>query len=332
MELNVLYTSDENYARHAGASLYSLLVHNKSFEKINCYFVENKISDGSKAKLLEIVSKFPNSNLKFIRFDRIKDKIRLNDKSGFAEIGYARLLVSDLVPGDKLLYLDCDTIVNSSFEELWMVDLQGYYIAGVQDNPALYNLRVIGMSENDRYVNSGVLLLNLKKWREDALEKRLNEMLDQYNGFVPHHDQGIVNGVCRGYIKILPPKYNCMTQFFIYNANQIKKLFHINMYYSQAELDEAISNPVIIHYISKFYDRPWFKGCIHPYRDKYIEAAQRCGWKVSLLPSVLKKDVKVRFFVFKHFPFFIYTLMEWMLDIKRRRLLKKKYKYLGIKI
>lgn len=332
MELSVLYTSDENYARHAGASLYSLLANNKSFDNIHCYFVENNISDNSREHLREIIKNFNNAVIEFISFDSIRDKLKLNDTSGYAEIGYARLLISDRIPADRLLYLDCDTIVNSSVKDLWKLDMQGCYVAGVQDNPALYNVRIIGMSDSDRYINGGVLLINLKKWREGDLEGKLAEMLQKYHGFVPHHDQGIINGICRGHIKILPPKYNCMTQFFIYRSNQIKKLFHIKNYYSQPELNDATANPVIVHYIAKFYDRPWFEGCIHPKRHKYMEAVKQTGWDVQLLPSNMKKGIKMRFWAFQHLPFFVYTLIEWTFDIKRRRPLKKKYKFLGIKI
>lgn len=102
--------------------------------------------------------------------------------------------------------------------------MAGYCVAGVQDNPALYALEAIGMDENDRYINSGVLLINLKQWRAERIEEKIIKMIQAHNGFVLHHDQGIINGVCKGKIKILPPKFNTMSQFFFDERETNKKL------------------------------------------------------------------------------------------------------------
>jgi len=320
--LNVLYSTDSNYAPHAAASIYSLLDNNKDFEKIDIYIIDDNISDECKAKFYKMISGFSNANLIFYPFENLKPKLKIKE-TWYSMIGYARLMLSEITDAEKILYIDCDTIVNGSLKELWETDIEGYCVGGVQDNPALYAIEAIGMNENDRYINGGVLFINLKKWREDNIEEKIIQMLKDHNGSVLHHDQGIVNGVCKNSIKIIHPKFNTMSQFFLMNAKQMKSLSDVKNYYTQDDLDEAIKNPVIIHYINKFYNRPWFKSCSHPLKDLYIKNLSKTPFKVELKEGSQKNSVKIRKFVFEHFPFFIYYAMERIFNIRRKVNAKK---------
>ncbi|MBR4893402.1 MAG: glycosyltransferase family 8 protein [Clostridia bacterium] len=318
-ELNVLYATDSNYSQHAAASIYSLLKNNSCFEKINIYIIDDNISDECKEKFYILSKEFPISQIIFYPFKELSKNLKLNDKTGYAQVGYARLFLSKICDKDKILYIDCDTIVNGSLKELWETEMEDYIVAGVQDNPAFHSLEMVGMTRKHRYINGGVLLINLKKWREENAEERILQMIKDYNGFVPHHDQGIINGVFKDEIKILHPKFNTMSQFFDTKANQIKSLYDIENYYTQAELDEAVKNPAIIHYITKFYNRPWFKSCTHPLKDLYIENLKKTPFEVKLFDGELNKKIKIRKFIFNHFPFFVYSLCEKTLNIKRRK-------------
>lgn len=324
-ELNILYTTDSNYSQHAAASIYSLLSHNEEFEKINIYIIDDNISSECKNKFDILVKEFDNAQIIFYPFSSLKKRIPQNDKTGFAQVGYARLFISQICDKDRILYIDCDTIINSSLKKLWEYDLGGKVLGGVQDNPALFALTEVGMTRKHRYINSGVLLIDLKRWKEFNVEEKILEMIKKHNGFVMHHDQGIINGVLKDNIKILPPKFNTMSQFFDTKAKQIKKLYDMECYYTQAQLDEAIKNPVIIHYITKFYNRPWFKSCTHPLKSLYIENLEKTPFEVKLFDGELKKNVKLRKFVFNHFPFFVYALFERILNIKRKKNLNKKH-------
>ena len=186
-ELNILYATDEFYSQHAAASIYSLLNTNKDFDKINIYIIEDDIKKETKDKLQVLVNDFNNAVIIFYPFEKIREKIPAKDKSSFAKVGYARLFISELCDKERLLYIDCDTIVNASLRELWNYELEGKIIGGVQDNPALYTLKKVGLSRKDRYINSGVLLIDLNKWREFQTEEKILNFIDKHNGFVTHH-------------------------------------------------------------------------------------------------------------------------------------------------
>lgn len=323
-ELNILYATDSNYSQHAAASIYSLLSHNRDFEKINIYIIDDNISEDCKEKFNLITKEFKNAEIIFYPFSELKKCVPSNDKTGYAPVGYARLFLSKICDKKRILYIDCDTIINSSLKELWYYDLEGKVLGGVQDNPAFFSLTEVGMNKKHRYINGGVLLIDLIKWKEFNVEEKILKMIIDYSGFIPHHDQGIINGVLKDDMKILPPKFNTMSQFFDTKANEIKSLYDIENYYTQAELDEAVKSPVIIHYITKFYNRPWFKSCTHPLKNLYIESLSETPFEVKLFDGDLSGKVKLRKFVFNHFPFFVYYCLEKCLNVKRRKNVNKK--------
>lgn len=326
MKINIMYTSNNGYAYQLISSIHSLLKNNKTFEEIYCYIVDDNIEAQNKKKIIAFQEKHPCFTVNFIDFRNIEYKLNgLKDSTGYKKIGYARLLISDLINEKKLLYLDCDTIINGDLLELWNTNLDEYYFAAVQDNPALYAVTAIGMTDVDRYINAGVMLINITKWKEDNIENKCLLMIRQYNGFVQHHDQGIINGVCREQIKIIQPKFNCMSQFFSYNAKQIKQLYNMKNYYTQKQLDEAIEAPIIIHYISKFYDRPWNEGCNHPFKELYYQNVIEAGLELNFAPSGLKYKVKIRRFILQKCPFFVYYIFEKFLDVKRKQEIKNKF-------
>ncbi len=324
-ELNILYSTDDNYSQHAAASMYSLLDKNRDFDKINIYIIDDNIGKECKDKFYTLISGFKNTEITFYRFEEIEKNIPQNDMTGFAKAGYARLFPSSICHKEKLLYIDCDTIVNASLRELWEYDLEDNILGGVQDNPAFYSLASVGMTKKHRYINSGVLLIDLKKWKEFKTEEIILDFIKNSQGFVAHHDQGIINGVLKDRIKILPPKFNSMPQFFDTKAKQIKSLYDIDNYYTQNELDEAVKNPVIVHYITKFYNRPWFKSCTHPLKNLYIESLEKTPFKTTLPDKKLPIKIRIRKFIFNHFPFFVYEFFERILDIKRKKNLNKKH-------
>ena len=322
MHINILYSTDENYVYHAGVSLYSLLENNKEVDKITVYIVDNNISEKNKEKLKFIAKSF-NREINFIPIQDLLQNFKKNDD--FPISGYARLFITKAINVDKVLYIDCDTIINGSLEELWNINIDNYLVAGVQDNPAQFMVELVGMDKNDRYINSGVLLINLKKWREYNIEDKFLKFVEAYKGMVPHHDQGIINGVCRGKILVINPKFNMMPQFLMYSAHQIKKLYDIEHYYSQCELDSAVKSPIIIHYISKFYNRPWFEDCTHPLKNLYKEYFSKTGWQYEYKKSNLSYKVKLRKWVFDNMPFPVFYFLERLLDVKRKRTIKKLY-------
>ena len=119
--MNILFSSNDNYVRHLGVSLYSLLSNNQTEQKINCFVIDNEIKPENLNNLKQIVNSFTNADLFIIPFSKFKDKLKLDMPWPVSLSCYARLFVSELLPSeiDRVLYLDCDTVITSSLSELW---------------------------------------------------------------------------------------------------------------------------------------------------------------------------------------------------------------------
>lgn len=160
---------------------------------------------------------------------------------------------------DELLYLDSDIIVQKSIGSLFEYDISEQYMAASFEFwrylHEVYTFNKFSLPEF--YFNSGVMLLNLKKMREDGIPKKLwQAKLGHFNDLEKKEkmmDQDAFNAVCAGNCLHLPIKYNCNCYFTKgIDIAQVNSIYGTN-YRSCKELKE---DSVIIHYVGKA-DKPW---------------------------------------------------------------------------
>ena len=164
--IHIVYSSDNNYAQHLGASLYSLLTHNADTE-ITIHIIDNGISAESKEKLTEITRAFPHSRIDWIDFSRWSERLHLHMQWQISLSSYGRLFIGRMLSDDivKCLYLDCDMILCNKLDSLWDFDMNGHTIAAVQDTVNADTKENVGLHAQERYFNAGLLLIDLEKWR-----------------------------------------------------------------------------------------------------------------------------------------------------------------------
>lgn len=275
--LNVVFASNDGYSNILLVSLTSLLENNvDDFNCINIYILDDGISENNKNKIVLLSEKY-SCNINFIKIKNLNSKdLKLssfeNNFTGVSFTTYARLFISSILPDDldKILYLDCDSLVLGSYKSLWNVDITDYYCAAVLDTlTGSDGLVEIGHDEDDLYVNAGFLLVNLDKWRKDNIEEKFIKFLADNQGKIFHHDQGVINGVLKNKIKILPPKYNLQFFFQYYDYESCKRLLGIKKeYYSKKIVDESRENPIFVHFCGGEYNRPWHNK-YHRYHEEY---------------------------------------------------------------
>lgn len=279
--LNVLFSSDDNYAQHLGVAIYSLLEYNQSFDKITLFVVDNEISEDNVSNLNQIVAQFINAEIVWISFEKWKSQLHLNMQWNISLSSYARLFIADMLPDEvnRVLYLDCDMIVNDSLEELWELELNGNVLGAVQDVINDSTKASVGLPPETPYFNAGMLLIDLNQWREQFIGEKCISFINKYNGKVVHHDQGTLNGVLINNWVRVPLKNNLMTIHFIFSVKQIDKYFqdHSSIY-SEEEIRAAKLNPVILHYTPSFTTRPWVKTCHHPKKQLYWDFVAKTPW------------------------------------------------------
>ena len=276
MILNVAYSSDNNYAPYLGISMLSMLENNSDdFESIHIFIIDNGISSDNMKKLKSIAKDY-GATISFVKLDELC--VGLKTDGSFSKSSFGRIFLSRLPKIEKIIYLDSDSIVLGSFKELCQSDMTDCYVAGVQDNVYPFFKEMIDIPKKTRYINAGFLLVNLTLWRKDHLEEKCIATINRFHGSVPHHDQGVINHVCAGRIKILHPKYNVQPPMFYLTSRQIKTISNEGHYYSDTEIKDACKKPIFVHFTTDVYNRPWFSPCSHPLADCYYDYMIKSPW------------------------------------------------------
>ena len=187
---------------------------------------------------------------------------------------YYRLIIADLIKEyDKCMYHDGDILVLEDLQEMFNVDLEGYYVAGVKWWPRHQeteeNIKVMkawNFPSFDNYIISGDLVLNLSKMREDRITDEFIKQM--YKGY-PSEDQDVINYCCYGKIYFLPLKFGMVSRW-LYNdgISRMKK-----QVYDSAEINKAKSSPAIVHFAGGIA-KPW-NNVRAAYGDKWWGYAKK---------------------------------------------------------
>ena len=278
--MNVVYASNDGYARHLGTSLYSLLDRNRDFAEISVYVLTLGLSEENQGKLREIAEHF-GRRLIFLNLDDLRERIGYEvDTGGFDISVMLRLFMGDMLPEsvERVLYLDCDTVVLQSLKHLWKEELEGKIVGAVME-PTIYQAvkESIDLGEDDPYYNSGVLLVDLKQWREQEIQKKLLEFWKSKGGKLFASDQDVINGTLKGQIHTLMPRYNFFTNYRYFRYNTLVQLCDAYRAVGKREFAAAKRKPVIIHFLGD--ERPWIRGNHNHYGKWYRKYLAMTPWK-----------------------------------------------------
>lgn len=190
--------------------------------------------------------------------------VNFSQKFAVTPIALVRLEMPDRLPElDKILYLDGDIIVHSDLTEFYSTDLGQNYIAAVKDPITLLNPKYVTLFPGDAYVNSGVMLMNLKLLREEGMVEKFFEAKSNPKDFWIYQDQDTINYCCANRILYLHPKYNEMhtKSWEVAMAKQGFAIF--NEVYGTSYKDYAsfAYESVILHLAGLSQKRPWDKSC-----------------------------------------------------------------------
>lgn len=321
-EVDVVFASDEYYFPYIYIAVETLYENNKNIKNLNVHYIEQDVSKNSLDILNNLASKYQRSiDIRPLEMPEVFMEI-LPNCGPSSKTTYAKFWFASMFPDlDRLLYLDPDVLVLKSIEDFYNIDFEDNLIAGVIENLPTYHTLASKMKVTDHYINGGMVLCNLKLWREEKIGNKFVERLKDTSHNL-NYDQGILNEVCRGKILIVPPKYNALAEIFEFkNVKKIIKRYGFQSYYSQAEVDEAVNDPVIIHFTHFLYGKPLSKKCDHPYANYYRKLVENSPVSYALNDDDIDKSFKIRKLVLRHMPFKMYLAFENMLDRKRKKVI-----------
>ena len=281
--INIMYISDDNYAEIMGVSILSLLESNPD-EKLRFYIVNDNISDHNLERIRRVIEE-NGAEAMFLPKPDIKNLLGTDIHTArwgdniFARL-FPRELFGNLPEIEKILYLDCDTLVTGRISELWETNISAYLGAACMDSVSDFHKFIIGQKKDGVYFNSGVILLNVRRWIEENIQDEIVRYVREKKGRLEYPDQAVINANLSGRFLTLDPKYNAMTIGYDLRYNDIIIYRKPRVFYNQTEWEAAIQNPVIVHFTTSFLSlRPWFEGSHHPYAKKWKEIHDRSPWK-----------------------------------------------------
>ena len=255
MEKNIIpvaFSFDEKFFIGAYITIFSLLSNAKKTTQYKIYFLLDldKFNKSTLNKFYELADIF---NTKITIIEVNNNQYNFKDYGRYSIEVYNRLLIPWLIKNeDKILYLDVDLIINDDLYELYNINIENYLIGASLATDVILEIDnyIPNFFENfnlnkDEYINSGVLLINSKKFRELNL---LDDLLNKTKHNFPAVDQDILNIVCENQKYILNKNYN-VTYGINYFINKYSNIIDIN------DFVEYYFNPIIFHYTD--YHKPW---------------------------------------------------------------------------
>lgn len=277
MIYNVVIVADDGYIQHSAVMLCSLFESNKD-KRFRIFLFTTDISKENESRLTELISKYSNElDIKRILLDGISDL----PVGMWTTFMYLKLFMPLELPAnvERCLFLDGDMIIHDNIDTLYQWDLNGKVLAAAEDNPdgELHKKR-LGLQSHDVYINSGVMVCDIKAWRAMEVERPIFDYTRLIASMIMN-EQDVIAKYFVGKIDILPIRWNMVTHYFL----RVPKIYDKYL----LTLREARKHPGIIHFCAPV--KPWFRDCNHPYGNLYRTYLSKTLWAGYKFPIYDKR-------------------------------------------
>lgn len=292
--MNLVYVSNEKYAPHLATSICSVLENNKDESDIHFYVISTGLTSESVTKLKQMVKSYEPANTENSDIIRRLIVLNLNDLAQKMKVGpehgflskfdvsiLGRFFLGEMLPETirKVIYLDADTVVVGPLRDFYKEIPDGDYICAGIIEPTIYaqTKDLLGLTDEDSYFNSGVLLIDMDKWHSSNIDYKLRTYYDGISKDSVFADQDAINGLLKGHIKNAPVRYNFFSNYYYRTRDSLVKLSPSYAVTSEEVFEKAKKSPVVIHFSGD--ERPWIRGNHNPYASEYHKYLALTPWK-----------------------------------------------------
>lgn len=263
--VNITYITDSQYVPPTMVSMYSAITNKCPTSTYNFYIITENITDLDKERIFKLKELSPDTiNIKII--PRFEPDLPFENMQRFLQykVGMHKIYLSEILSDlDKVIYMDGDTIVQKDLRDLYGFDIKNVYASVAKDG--IYyrfpkEMKEMGFDKRGYYFNSGVMLHNLKKQRDDRLVDKLVNYIKTHKDF--YGDQDVLNVVMGDKLKLMSYRYNCISTFF-----EADNLDFLSEYFAEELPKNTIDiykKSSIIHYAG---NKPWQDD----YRPLYLK-------------------------------------------------------------
>lgn len=278
----IFFATDNNYVPFLAVSIKSLLDNASKDYFYNIHVLTDGISEENQKELEKHMT--PNSKLIFDEVgkhvERIKARLDATLRDYYTASIFYRIFIAALYPNyKKAIYLDCDITVVGDISKMYNIDL-GDNIFGVIPDDVISSVEQFQIYATDavgvpykKYFNSGVLLMNLEKYREEKIKEKFVYLLVKYNFETAAPDQDYLNVLCKD------------------------KVMYLERGWDRMSTDEDYDGELyIIHYNN--FRKPWYYDNV-PYEKYFWEYAPKTTYYNKILemkngftPEMAQKHIK----------------------------------------
>lgn len=266
--IKIIFGVDGSYSQHLAVTLVSLLENNRG-NTFDILVVTLNMTVQDKARLRSVVDGFANVRLRFKDFD-ISRYSHFRTDGHISHASYLRIFIPEILAEseERILYLDCDLVVQEDIKPLWDFDLGDKVIAAAP-NPFFVRHGDLDLPSDADYFNAGVLLINLRRWREANGTARLIRFIEAHHAHLYAHDQDALNAVFLGEFAELAPQWNFQTSMLWCEPEALSLRYE--------EFRHLVDDPAIIHYTTP--SKPWHFGNTHPHKSIYYHYLMKTPYR-----------------------------------------------------
>lgn len=287
--IHIVLASDANYAVPMAVAMCSAVANCDRSSRLEFHVIQSNIGAEMRRKIeysLELAGS-PQATIHWLEASPLLKELPIAHRNHTALI-YARLLIPTLLPRqiEKALYLDSDLVVCGNIQELWNTPLDGRTVLAARDRigfigarSGIANHRELGIPAEAPYFNSGVLLLDLPKWRETRTTERVFCHLEKYRNIIRMEDQEALNAVLFGEWGELNFGWNWQIPWREYRLHRATPTW-----------DPQTKRREIVHFTTS--EKPWLPGCDYEERALFFEALDKtawAGWRVPVRQELMSR-------------------------------------------
>lgn len=254
----IVFAFDNKLTFPACICLSSLLMHAKEETFYDIFILHSEHELLNHEEIDKLSTYYPNCQIQYRTVDSTFDNAF--EIRGITTSTYYRLLIPEIVPEyNKIIYSDVDVIFRNDLSDIYLnTDMTGCYVAGVnslshlKNDTKKYYQDVIGITA-EGIIYAGNIIINSELILKDNIISHFKEHIQNKYRF---QDLDIINIVCRGHIKYLPPCFCLTTDITEYASKKRSALYNI---WSEEDIQHAIQEG-IVHYNG---EKPWRAGCIN---------------------------------------------------------------------
>ncbi|MDR1817953.1 MAG: glycosyltransferase [Puniceicoccales bacterium] len=304
----------ENYVEHARATILSVLKNAAAGARFQFHILHTNLSENARVTLCELQRQF-SVEINFTPVDSSKfESLKLTLPHISIETWYRFLIPFHAAAVGRAIYLDCDLVVRGDISELWNTDLDGNYLAAVEDaaRPEKGFKNYASLFPNHRYFNAGVLLLDCAKIRTGFTLGDFFEIARKHEGDFKFQGQDVLNFAFQGGVFYLPFKWNVTVLFF----KPPRKLAPA----VAAKMEEVVAareNPAVVHFVGK--RKPWLLPSgpgASPYAGEYFKYARAGAPPAESFLTGAKNFLAYLL----HKPLFFLDPLHWAMRRVRKRM------------